>query len=236
MERKRVLVIEDDAGMREMLTRAFEQAGYEVNATALGAEGMHLARMSAPHVVLLDLMLGDVSGEHVCRALKGDEATQHLPIVMVTAKGEEIDRVVGFELGAADYVVKPFSVRELVLRVRAVLQRREDVAAHPGFGSLRIDRGSHRAWAQGREVELTPLEFDLVAALLDRRGHVVTREELRVRLKQKNGGANGTAAADEAASRAIDTHVKRVRDKLGEVGGVIETVRGIGYRLNEEAK
>jgi two-component system phosphate regulon response regulator PhoB len=183
-----------------------------------------------PDLVLLDLMLPDISGLEVCRALKGTERTREVPVVMVTARGEEIDRVVGFELGADDYVVKPFSIRELLLRLRAVLRRGalppEDPSAVPAqvhFGGLTIDAGAHRIWVDGAEVALTPLEFKLLCTLYDRRNRVQSRGVL---LDDVWG------ASQENMTRTIDTHVKRLREKLGAVvGAYIETVRGVGYRF-----
>jgi two-component system phosphate regulon response regulator PhoB len=172
---------------------------------------------------LLDLMLPDMPGTEVCKTLKKAEATQNIAVVMLTAKGEEIDRVVGFELGADDYVVKPFSVRELLLRIDAVLRRRRPAPATAiVFGALRIDPQAHRAWVADREVELTALEFKLLSTLVERKGRVQTRAALL-------DDVWGIAAA--ITTRTVDTHVKRLREKLGLAGRYVETVRGVGYRF-----
>jgi two-component system, OmpR family, phosphate regulon response regulator PhoB len=177
----RILIIDDERDLQEVLSYNLRQAGHEPLAALCGRDGLELARAEHPDLVLLDLMLPDLSGFEVCRLLKSDPATRGLAVVILTARGEEIDRVVGFELGVDDYVVKPFSVRELVLRVSAVLRR-----SHPAssplplavFGLLRIDRESHRAWVGEQELELTALEFRLLLALHDGRNRVHTRSVL----------------------------------------------------------
>src|SRR5688500_15672516 len=164
----RILVIEDEGDIRQVLDFNLRLAGHEVLAAAKGQEGLRLAREQHPDLVLLDLMLPDLPGMEVCRALKDDSSTRRIPVMMLTARGEEIDRVVGFELGADDYVTKPFSVRELVLRIRAVLRRNEHEGAPIAsveFGCLRIDREAHRIWVEEGEVDLTALEFKLLVTL-----------------------------------------------------------------------
>jgi two-component system, OmpR family, phosphate regulon response regulator PhoB len=225
----RVLVIEDETDLRELLEYNLKSAGYEVMVASDAAAGMALARERRPDLVLLDIMLPDASGLDVCRMLKSHAHTRDAQVMMVTAKGEEIDRVVGFELGADDYVVKPFSTRELLLRVQAVLRRRATppVPAAEGegpirFGCLLMDRSAHRAWVDDAEVQLTALEFKLLGTLYDRRDRVQTRGSL---LEDVWG------ASAEMATRTVDTHVKRLREKLGRAGDYIETVRGVGYRF-----
>jgi two-component system phosphate regulon response regulator PhoB len=169
-------------------------------------------------------MLPDMVGTDICRQIKNDPATRQIPVIMVTAKGEEVDRVVGFELGADDYVTKPFSVRELILRVRAVL-RRGEVSAPTTIlrvGTLALDTEAHRATVEGREILLTALEFRLLHTLLLRRDRVQSRETLL----HDVWGLDITVE-----TRTVDTHVKRLREKLGSAGALIETVRGVGYRL-----
>ena len=192
---------------------------------------MALAREHRPDLVLLDIMLPDASGLDVCRMLKSQPDTRDTQVMMVTAKGEEIDRVVGFELGADDYVVKPFSTRELLLRVQAVLRRRarrsrrtgaDGDGAHPLRSCLLMDRSAHRAWVDDEEVQLTALEFKLLGTLYDRRDRVQTRGSL---LEDVWG------ASADMATRTVDTHVKRLREKLGAAGDYIETVRGVGLPL-----
>jgi two-component system, OmpR family, phosphate regulon response regulator PhoB len=227
----RILVVEDEADLRQVLSYNLRDAGHEVVLAAEGRQGLALAAEQPPDLVLLDLMLPDVSGLEVCRALKSNDRTRNIPVIMVTARGEEIDRVVGFELGADDYVVNPFSVRELLLRLRAVLRRgataADEVVPPPQsqmrFGRLALDIEAHRVWVDEAEMALTPLEFKLLCTLYERRNRVQSRGVL---LDDVWG------ASQENMTRTIDTHVKRLREKLGlEVGAYIETVRGVGYRF-----
>jgi two-component system, OmpR family, phosphate regulon response regulator PhoB len=221
----RILLIEDEADLREILEYNLTQGGHRVQSAATGAAGLRLAREGHPDVVLLDLMLPDLPGTDVCKTLKKDAATQDIPVVIVTAKGEEIDRVVGFELGADDYVVKPFSVRELLLRIQAVLRRGEKSASSIAeFGVLKIDRDAHRVWVAGAEVVLTTLEFKLLVTLHDRQNRVQSRTTL---LKDIWG------IQADITTRTVDTHVKRLREKLGAAGRYVETVRAVGYRFAE---
>jgi two-component system phosphate regulon response regulator PhoB len=223
----RVLVIEDEPDLREILDYNLTEAGHRVVLASGGEEGLKAARTSRPDLVLLDLMLPDMPGTEVCRALKGDPATRAVRVVIVTAKGEEIDRVVGFELGADDYVVKPFSVREILLRVQAILRRGDanGTAAHLiDFGKLRIDKEAHRVIVGDEEVLLTTLEFKLLVTLLERKNRVQSRTVLL-------NDVWGIEA--DITSRTVDTHVKRLREKLGDAGQYVETVRGVGYRFSE---
>jgi two-component system phosphate regulon response regulator PhoB len=231
----RVLVIEDEADLQAVLEYNLKSAGYDVRVVGSGGEGIRAAREDLPDLVLLDLMLPDISGLEVCRTLKGAPETRDVQVMMVTAKGEEIDRVVGFELGADDYVVKPFSTRELLLRVQAVLRRRQPKGPPPAepdgddttrFGQLLVDRSAHRVWVGEEEVQLTALEFKLLWTLFERRDRVQSRGTL---LEDVWG------ASADMATRTVDTHVKRLREKLGPVAGeYIETVRGVGYRFVSE--
>jgi two-component system phosphate regulon response regulator PhoB len=221
----RVLVIEDEDDLREVLQYNLTQAGHRPFLAATGEAGLKLAQEVRPEVVLLDLMLPDIPGTNVARALRREPETQLVPIIMVTAKAEEIDRIVGFELGADDYVVKPFSVRELMLRIDAVLRRGRAVEQRViEIGGLRIDREAHRVTVGGEEVPLTALEFKLLVTLTERRDRVQARGTLLTDV---------WAIDAEIASRTVDTHVKRLRDKLGPAGRFIETVRGVGYRFSE---
>jgi two-component system phosphate regulon response regulator PhoB len=185
-----------------------------------------MAREERPDLILLDIMLPDISGIEVCKAVREDPQTRNIPVVMLTARGEEIDRVVGFELGADDYVVKPFSVRELLLRIHAILRRGRapvpDVPASVQFGCLKVDREAHRIWVDGQEVELTALEFKLLLTLYDRRNRVQTRAVLL-------DDVWGIQA--DITTRTVDTHVKRLREKLEGARDYVETVRGVGYRF-----
>ncbi|HEY8945935.1 MAG TPA: response regulator [Polyangiaceae bacterium] len=222
----KILIVEDEPDLQQVLEYNLKQAGHDVLTAKLGQDGLRLAREQHPELVLLDLMLPDISGTEVCKALKESGATRQIPVLMVTARGEEIDRVVGFEIGADDYVVKPFSVRELLLRVQAVLRRGRNEPSAPEtfveFGRLRIDRGAHRVWVQGAEVELTALEFKLLVTLYDRRNRVQTRSALL-------DDVWGIQA--DITTRTVDTHVKRLREKLEAARDYVETVRGVGYRF-----
>ncbi len=221
-----ILVIEDEPDLREVLSFNLKQAGHEVLATASGAEGVAWAQSKGADLVLLDLMLPDLPGTEVCKRLKSDPQTRRIPVVMLTARGEEMDRVVGFELGAEDYIVKPFSVRELQLRLQAILRRagpqEEDESRLVEFGLLKMDRDAHRVWVGEDEIELTALEFRLLLTLYERRGRVQTRTALL-------DDVWGIQA--DITTRTVDTHVKRLREKLAGARGYVETVRGVGYRF-----
>jgi len=221
----RVLVIEDEADLREVLQYNLTQAGHRPFTAATGDAGLKLALEVKPDIVLLDLMLPDVPGTIVAKSLRREPLTQFVPIIMVTAKAEEIDRIVGFELGADDYVVKPFSVRELLLRIDAVLRRGKTSEQRViEVAELRIDKDAHRVTVGPEEVPLTALEFKLLVTLIERRDRVQGRGTLL---------SDVWAMDSEIASRTVDTHVKRLRDKLGTAGRFIETVRGVGYRFSE---
>jgi two-component system phosphate regulon response regulator PhoB len=221
----RVLVIEDEADLREVLDYNLSKEGHRVTLVSTGADGLRAAREQQPELILLDLMLPDMSGTAVCKTLKKEPNTRDIRVIMVTAKGEEIDRVVGFELGADDYVVKPFSVRELLLRVGAVLRRKDEPATDfVEFGELRIDPAAHRVWVAEGEITLTTLEFKLLLTLYERKNRVQTRSVLL-------NDIWGIEA--DITTRTVDTHVKRLREKLKGVGRYVETVRGVGYRFTE---
>jgi two-component system, OmpR family, phosphate regulon response regulator PhoB len=232
---RRVLVVEDEPDLRDLLTYNLTAAGFTVQATENGTDGLAAVQRFAPDIVLLDLMLPDIPGTEVCRRIRGGEAGSRQPaVMMLTAKGEEIDRVVGFELGADDYVVKPFSVRELVLRVGAILRtRRPATPSHAPtsqrrryiVGPLELDVDGHHVFVSGSEVHVSSLEMRLLVYLVEHRGRVRSREDL---LEDVWGYKPGVS------TRTIDTHVKRLRDKLGEAGALVETVRGTGYRLSAE--
>jgi two-component system phosphate regulon response regulator PhoB len=222
----KILVVEDEQDLRQVLDYNLRQSGHDVILASGGQEGLAVAREQRPDLVLLDLMLPDLSGTDVCKALKDAPGTRSIPIVMVTAKGEEIDRVVGFELGADDYIVKPFSIRELLLRVQAILRRgrgeKQESEPNIEFGLLRIDREAHRVWVGASEVELTALEFNLLVTLYERRNRVQTRAALL-------DDVWGIQA--DITTRTVDTHVKRLREKLDRARDYVETVRGVGYRF-----
>lgn len=223
---KLVLIVDDEQDLAHTLEYNLRREGYRTRVAHTGAQALEQARREPlPDLVLLDLMLPDLSGTEVARLIRANDRTRAIPIVMVTAKGEEIDRVVGFELGADDYVVKPFSVRELLLRVRAVLRRagaEEPAHEEIRFGILRVDTGAHRAWVAEQDVKLTALEFRLLITFLSRRGRVQTRDVLL---------ADVWDIEAEVMTRTVDTHVKRLREKLGDAGDYVETLRGVGYRF-----
>lgn len=222
-----VLVIEDEGDLRAVLDYNLRKAGHTVVLAECGHKGLVLCRQHRPGIVLLDLMLPDLSGTEVCRALRDDPATRATPIIMLTAKTDEVDRVVGFELGADDYLTKPFSMRELLLRIQAIL-RRADSGPEPQqtvvFGRLRIDRAAHRVWVDDREVSLTALEFRLLVVLEERKNRLQSRDTLI-------DAVWSTDASVVVTTRTVDTHIKRLRDKLGPAGSYIRTVRGAGYRF-----
>jgi two-component system phosphate regulon response regulator PhoB len=223
----RILVVDDEPDLLELARFNLDQAGFQVEVAETGEEGLERLRRSRPDLVILDLMLPGLSGEEVCRRLRADPGLADLPVIMLTAKGEEVDRVVGFELGADDYVTKPFSPRELVLRVKAVLRRRSEPQSGGSVlerGPLRLDPERHRCLVEGGEVVLTAKEFQLLEALMRRPGRVMTRERL----------LDDVWGSDIAVTtRTIDTHLKRLREKLGAASDLIETVRGVGYRFAE---
>jgi two-component system phosphate regulon response regulator PhoB len=224
-----VLVVEDEEDLAATIEFNLKRDGHVARLAGTGEAAMRAAAEEpVPDLILLDLMLPDASGTDICRRLKQDARTRNVPIIMLTAKGEEIDRVIGLEVGADDYVVKPFSVRELMLRVRALLRRTQpsDAPLEPTgerrFADLRVDPDAHRVWVGSFEITLTALEFKLLITLLDRKGRVQSRDQLLEQVWQMPG---------ELTTRTVDTHVKRLRQKLGHAGDYIETVRGVGYRF-----
>jgi two-component system phosphate regulon response regulator PhoB len=224
-----VLIVDDEADLASLVEFNLKQAGLETTIASTGERALQLARERVPDVVLLDVMLPDLSGKEVCRRLRADPKTKDVPIVMLTARGEEADRVEGFEVGADDYVTKPFSPRELVLRLKARLRRATAKATTERLrlGLLELDLGAHRAYVEGAEIELTALEFKLLHHLMANAGRVQTREKLL-------SDVWGLTSALE--TRTVDTHVMRLRDKLGGARTSLETVRGVGYRMTEGAR
>jgi two-component system phosphate regulon response regulator PhoB len=221
----RILVIDDEPDILELVRFGLSQAGFAVDTATTASEGIARIAEQIPDLLVLDLMLPDMSGTEVCRKLRSEASTERLPIVMLTARTEEVDRVVGFELGADDYVTKPFSARELALRIKAVLRRNQPAPTETrrfSHGNLALDLERHRCMVGDDEVDLTAKEFRLLAGLMERRGRVLTRE----RLLDELWGSDVTVTL-----RTVDTHVKRLREKLGEAGGYIHTVRGVGYRF-----
>lgn len=220
----KILIVEDENDVADLLALNLRKAGFRVLTAFDGASGLQKARDDGPDFIILDLMLPKMSGLEVCRILKSDTATAQIPILMLTAKAEEIDRIVGLEFGADDYVTKPFSPREIVLRIRAILRRGEKPDESLRAGPISIDPARHQVRVNGRSVHLTSLEFKLLRILMQRRGRVQDRD----RLLNEVWGYESVID-----TRTVDTHVRRLREKLGKVGDVIETVRGFGYRLRE---
>jgi two-component system phosphate regulon response regulator PhoB len=221
----RVLVVDDEPDLLELVRFHLVQAGFEVETARDGRHGIEAIRRRRPDLVVLDWMLPDLPGSEVCRQVRSDPQLRDLPILLLTAKSEEVDRVVGFELGADDYVTKPFSPRELALRVQAILRRSRGERVSAGVlerGPLVVDAERHRCSVDGTEVGLTAKEFRLLEALMSRPGRVLSRQ----RLLDEVWGSDITVT-----ERTIDTHLKRLREKLGAAGDQIETVRGVGYRF-----
>jgi two-component system, OmpR family, phosphate regulon response regulator PhoB len=222
-----ILIIEDEAAFAELLAFHLHKDGYSTIITTDGVSGLETARTAAPDLILLDLMLPGVLGTEICKMLKGSDKTSHIPIIMLTAKGGEIDRVVGFEVGADDYMVKPFSFRELLLRIKAVLRRSGRDPGTPELitvGPVTIDMERHIVSINGTEITLTTTEFKLLLNLAERPGRVQSREIL---LKNVWGFAH------IGDTRTVDTHVTRLRTKLGDAGDMIKTVRGFGYKIEK---
>ncbi|HET6420152.1 MAG TPA: response regulator transcription factor [Geobacteraceae bacterium] len=222
---KTILVIEDERDLVELVSFNLEKEGYRVITTMDGASGLETARNSLPDLILLDLMLPDITGFEICKILKRSEKTSRIPIIMLTAKCEEIDRVVGFEVGADDYVAKPFSNRELMLRIKAVLRRGEEDKATEkiiSIGSVSIDTSRHQVTSNGEEINLTTTEYNLLINLAERPGRVQSRDLLLKNVWGYNYIGD---------TRTVDTHITRVRTKLGEAGDLIKTVRGFGYKM-----
>ena len=225
---KTILIIEDEKDVVDLLMLNLRKAGgFTISTANDGAIGLKKARNDNPAFIILDLMLPKMSGLEVCKILKSDSATRHIPIMMLTAKAEEIDRIVGLEFGADDYVTKPFSPREVVLRIKAILRRGTAEATDERLtaGPITIDPARHQVLVNGKAVGLTSLEFKLLRTLMQRRGRVQERDRLL------NDVWGYESIID---TRTVDTHVRRLREKLGKAGDVVETVRGFGYRMREQ--
>ena len=221
---RKILIIEDETDVADLLTLNLRKAGYKVSTAVDGASGLQKAREDRPAFIILDLMLPKMSGLEVCRILKSDTATAQVPILMLTAKAEEVDRIVGLEFGADDYVTKPFSPREVMLRIRAIFRRGEKPEEILEAGAISVDPARHQVRVHGKRVHLTSLEFKLLRTLIQRRGRVQDRDKLL------NEVWGYESVID---TRTVDTHVRRLREKLGKAGEAVETVRGFGYRLRE---
>jgi DNA-binding response OmpR family regulator len=224
---QKILIVEDDEHISKLVKYNLEKAGYRCTVTITGEEALEILNKEPIDLIILDIMLPQMDGFEVCREIKKDGRLFHIPIVMLTAKAEEVDRVVGLELGADDYVVKPFSPRELVLRVKAILKRGKPEEVKKDMlsaGNLQVDISRHKVTFADKEIPLTFMEFKLLVTLMERRGRVQSREKLLEDIWD---------IAADVTTRTVDTHIKRLRQKLGKAARLIETVRGIGYRFTE---
>lgn len=228
----KILIVEDEPDIAELVEIAFRQEKASVVILHKGIPAVEKALAFLPDLIILDLMLPDISGHDVCRAVRAHPKLKHIPVLMLTAKSEEVDRVIGFEIGADDYVTKPFSPRELLLRAKAILKRSQQVQGveknqgkPESFGLLHFDPEKYLMSVSGRPVQLTAIEFKLVRYFLANKGRVASRDQLL----DKVWGYDVAIT-----TRTVDTHVKRLREKLGKAGDYIETIRGIGYRFCEE--
>ena len=224
-----ILLVEDEDDLASIVEYHLTKAGYTVLRAANGQNALDILESTEVSLVLLDLMLPDMSGVDICRHIRSHTSIQNLPVIMVTAKGEEIDRVIGFEVGADDYVVKPFSSRELVLRIKSLLRRQTGLEGNTTtvieYAIFKVDRAAHRVWIDGEEVPLTALEFKLLVVLLKRKGLVQTRERLLEDVWEMDPNMN---------TRTVDKHVQRLRQKIKVGADYIETIRGVGYRFKQD--
>jgi two-component system phosphate regulon response regulator PhoB len=223
---QKILIIEDEPDIRKTLEYNITREGYEVISASSLSEGRQKLESDSFTLLLLDLMLPDGSGLDLFRELKQDKSLSTMPVIILTAKDDEVDKVVGFELGADDYVTKPFSVRELILRVKAVLKRgvskSDNVEVQRQFGELKIDVDSHEVYVNDDHVSLTALEFKLLRQLVNRRGRVQSRDQLL---------SDVWGYSSDVTTRTVDTHIKRLREKLGDKGKYVQTIRGVGYKF-----
>ena len=225
---KKILIIEDDADIIGLVTHYLEKEGYQAVSVRDGAAGLKQAKTDPPDLLILDLMLPAMDGLEICRRLRADPKTAALPVIMLTARGEETDRVVGLEMGADDYLVKPFSPKELAARVKALLRRtdrREAAPARHAYGDLVLDADRHEVRVKGREVVLTAKEFGLLEQLLRERGRVLTRDALLDRV---------WGYESDVISRTVDVHIRRLREKIPLLQTAIQSVKPYGYKLKEE--
>ena len=229
MAQPKILLVEDDKNISKLVKYNLEKADLGCALAFSGEEALSILEKTPADLVILDIMLPQIDGLEVCRLIKQNPRLKHIPIVMLTAKGEEVDRIVGLELGADDYITKPFSPWELVLRVKAILKRGKGLEEGPkevvAIGRISVDLPKHKVIAGVREILLTPMEFKLLLTLMERQGRVQTREKLLTDVWSFSGTIE---------TRTLDTHIKRLREKLGKEGKLIETVRGFGYRFKDE--
>jgi DNA-binding response OmpR family regulator len=228
MAKDKILIVEDDKNISKLLKYNLEKDNYEAKIAKTGELALKYLDEDNFDLILLDIMLPKMDGFEVCRNIKQDKKLAGIPIVMLTAKGQEVDKVVGFELGVDDYVVKPFSPRELLLRIKARIRKKEEIACEDvtTFKNLKIDIPRHKIEVSKKEIKLTPMEFKLLITLIERKGRVQSRDRL---LDDVWG------ISSEVTTRTVDTHIKSLRKKLLSSGDYIETIRGLGYRFKEKA-
>jgi DNA-binding response OmpR family regulator len=229
MPNERILIVEDDKHISKLIKYNLEKADFRCSVVITGEEALQFLANEPVDFVVLDIMLPKMDGLEVCKRMRQDPHLLSVPIIFLTAKGEEVDRIVGFELGADDYIVKPFSPRELVLRIKTILKRgkpaKESTKDILSCHNIQVHIPKHRVTIDEKAIDLTHMEFNLLATLIGRQGRVQTREQLL---------SDVWDMESDVTTRTIDTHVKRLRQKLGKAGKFIETVRGLGYRMNEE--
>jgi DNA-binding response OmpR family regulator len=227
MHKEKILIIEDDKNISKLVKYNLEKAGYDCSTAFTGEDAFNILDKETADLIILDIMLPQMDGFEVCRHIKQEKKYKDIPIIILTAKGEEIDRIVGLELGADDYIVKPFSLRELVLRVKAILRRGKIEKVDKDIlkaDILTVDIPRHRVTVNNREVDLTNMEFKLLIVLMENKGRVQTRDKLLSQIWDINA---------DVYTRTVDTHIKRLREKLGNAGKYIETVVGLGYKFKE---
>lgn len=226
--KEKILIVEDDKNISKLVKYNLEKAGFDCYTALTGEEALEVLSKFSIDLIILDIMLPEIDGFELCRMIKQETKLKNIPVVMLTAKGEEVDRVVGLELGADDYIVKPFSPRELVLRVKAILRRGKIEEAKKDIlsaGILIVDIPKYKVTINQKEIGLTPIEFKLLVTLMERQGRVQTRDRLLTDVWDMHA---------EVYTRTVDTHIKRLREKLGKAGKMIETITGLGYRFKED--
>ena len=225
---KKIYIVEDEPDIRETISYNFSQEGFKVHEFSDAESCLKKIEIQKPDLLILDLMLPGMSGLDLCKYIRSKNELNMISIIMLTAKSEEVDRILGFELGADDYVTKPFSIRELILRVKVILKKNTEIAHMSElieFGPISLNLDAHEVIVENNEINLTTLEFKLLKHLIERKGRVQTRDQLL-------GDVWGYSS--EVTTRTVDTHIKRLREKLGNVGKYIQTIRGVGYRLNNQ--
>jgi two-component system phosphate regulon response regulator PhoB len=225
---KRILIVDDEPDVTELVAYQLRSKGYITDALNDPTQSIAKIRAYQPDLVILDVMMPDISGIQICRMLRADNLTKAIPVIFLTAKAEEADRVLGLEVGGDDYICKPFSIKELMLRVQGLIRRTSDPdEGNPRMleiGNMTMDTEHHIVSVDGNVVELTATEFRLLRLLMERKGRVQTREHLLL---------NVWNYETEIETRTVDTHIRRVREKIGSASNMIETLRGVGYRLND---